>query len=167
MPPTRKWAFRTTLFLLVLSVPVSLAGVARARDQVPFRAAFSGKATPTSVPGSPGLRDVDATAAGKALHLGRVSATGRHRTNLETLTLTGSFTLAGSSGDTLTGVYSGLMVPTADPNVVTVNGPFTITGGTGRFQGATGGGLATGTADCVTADFALSLDGSVSSPGSR
>ncbi len=52
----------------------------------------------------------------------------------------GAFTFRDSEGNTLSGVFSGILLPTADPAVMTVTGPFDFSGGSGPFAGATGGG---------------------------
>lgn len=52
----------------------------------------------------------------------------------------GTFTFTAVGGATLTGTYSGVLLPTANPLVYTVPGTFAFSGGTGQFAGATGGG---------------------------
>lgn len=52
----------------------------------------------------------------------------------------GIFSFRDGSGQALFGSFTGQLLPTADPAVMTAAGPFTITGGTGAYAGAQGGG---------------------------
>lgn len=103
--------------------------------------------------------------AGQATHLGLFTETQSHCVNLATLDFSqGQFTFTGANGDTVSGTYSGHLVP-AGPTTVTIYGVFVLTGGTGRFTGATGGGLATGTLDLVSGESNdLLLKGTISRP---
>lgn len=73
----------------------------------------------------------------------------------------GVYTFTYSGGRSITGTYSGTMVPTASPTVFALDGAFTITGGTGEFAGATGGGDASGTTDVVSGAATLNLAGTL------
>jgi hypothetical protein len=78
----------------------------------------------------------------------------------------GTFTLAGSNGDSITGTAAGTLVFNSETGVFDVTETFVITGGTGRFNGATGS--ATGEGEASTAGVAQeSFKGTLSLPGSR
>ena len=74
----------------------------------------------------------------------------------------GQLTLTFSSGSTLTGTYTDVLLPTATPGVFNLDGALTFTGGTGEFAGASGSAHATGTLNLQTGEATgLALNGTI------
>jgi hypothetical protein len=106
---------------------------------------------------------------GNATHLGSFIAEQQHIINLLTTeVLQGTFTFTAANGDTVFGTYSGLGTPLPS-GLIQFEGSFTIDGGTGRFSEATGEGDMSGLIDAsgfpTSATAALTLEGTISSPG--
>ena len=71
----------------------------------------------------------------------------------------GAFSFRDGDGNTMSGTFSGVLLPTEDPAVMTVTGPFSFSGGTGPYVGAAGGG----TLDAVITFTTPDQSGGVSS----
>jgi hypothetical protein len=99
--------------------------------------------------------------SGTATHLGRFTMTAGETVDSMTVR-NGTFTLAAANGDTVSGTYSGTILP----GLVGyhVSGP--ITGGTGRFAGATGAIIFDGTVDPATLTGSDVISGTITSVGS-
>ena len=93
-------------------------------------------------------------------HLGRVTFYGTQQINAVTRTQTAQVTLAAANGDELRFTNVGSNTSTG-PTTIRFSGTMTIVGGTGRFSGATGQLSAEGTADLVSGNAAMTLDGSI------
>src|SRR4051812_30057344 len=151
----------------VAAALISLTLPAAARDQVPFKASFTG--TATTAPGAPcGALRSDITGGGQATHLGNFTTAQYHCFDPADPTFAftnGFYTFTAANGDTIFGSYHGNLVPIAPP-IFAVVGQFVIEGGTGRFVGATGGGPSSGTLNVATGAPSVILSGTISAPGS-
>ena len=76
---------------------------------------------------------------GRFNHMGRITFTNDHCTQLATGTHDGVMTFVAPDGSSVVTTYTGYGIPEAEAYVFVTD--FTIVGGTGRFAGATGGGL--------------------------
>jgi hypothetical protein len=141
----------------VLSVAIALAANQAMADPtpVPFKATvvFAETVTFNLVP--PCFATGALSGSGVATWMGNVTGTSQDCTNpIGPFSPTASFQFASvnlvlndaSTGEQLTGTYSGTLTYTPDaPHQI--SGNFVITGGTGRFAGATGGGTMSGYED--------------------
>lgn len=75
---------------------------------------------------------------GHLSHMGRITFTNDHCTQLATGTHDGVMTFVAPDGSSVVTTYTGYGIPEAEAYVFVTD--FTIVGGTGRFAGATGGG---------------------------
>ncbi len=147
-------------------VPILAPTSVSARDQVPFKAAFT---TEVEIEFIYPFFYISVTGQGNASHLGATSAvTDNQVVNVETGSATATYTLTGANGDTvvLEMIFQTTFLPN---NAVTFEGTYTVTGGTGRFYGATGSGDLAGSAIVTgpnTAIGSFSVAGTISSPGS-
>jgi hypothetical protein len=153
------------LCTLVLAMMVP----AFAGDQVPFKGNLAALSvldlTATNCPANTVRFDV--TGGGHMTQLGAYTDSEFVCANLTTGAFAGEFTLTAASSDTVSGTFSGFLVPLAGSLMQLTGGHFTITGGTGRFTGATGGGTPTGTVDVATGETIHHFDGTISSVGSN
>jgi len=69
----------------------------------------------------------------------------------------GAFSFRDGNGDTMSGNFSGVLLPTENPAVMTVNGPFQFTAGTGPYVGATGGGTLDATITFTSPDLSAGV----------
>jgi hypothetical protein len=154
------------------SIP-NISGVGPLADvkEVPFKGSFTG--TSTVAPGRCTVLTNAISATGQITHLGRFTTAQSHcidPTGTDPLAFTeGVFTFTAANGDTIFGIYSGDLVPTATPGLFQVDGEFTIEGGTGRFANASGGGEASGETNLAdpAGPVTVILDGSISTVGSN
>jgi hypothetical protein len=136
--------------------------VARAEDQVPFKAQFESAISFTSLS--------TATLAGKGLssHLGKAKSEG-------SLAIVGPAPCDGGFAVEMTDVYTSAsgdqVMVTIDmqacpvgANVYEGAGSYLVTGGTGRFAGASGAGTFTGLGDFGAGSVACNLNGTISPP---
>jgi hypothetical protein len=82
---------------------------------------------------------IRAEGPGRLNHMGRITLTNDHCTQLATGTHDGVMTFVAPDGSSVVTTYTGYGIPEAEAYVFVTD--FTIVGGTGRFAGATGGGL--------------------------
>ena len=153
------------------SIPiVREVGPPPAVKQVPFKGSFN--STSTLAPGRCAVLTNAISGTGQITHLGRFTTAQSHCVDLtgtDPLAFTdGIFTFTAANGDTIFGIYSGRLVPTATPGLFQVDGEFTIEGGTGRFANASGGGDASGEVNLTdpTLPATVIFDGSISTVGS-
>lgn len=93
-------------------------------------------------------------------HLGRVSVYDTQQINLATGTETAQVTFTAANGDELRLTNVGANERTG-PATIRFTGTITVVGGTGRFANATGQITAEGTADLVSGQGWITLDGSI------
>ena len=158
--------FATGLLLAgFAAVFVSAPTPASARDQVPFRAAFT---TEVEIEFVYPFFYISVTGQGNASHMGATTAvTDTQVVNVIDGSATATYTLTGANGDTvvLEMIFQTTFLPR---NAVTFEGTYTVTGGTGRFYGATGAGVLAGSAIVTGPNMgvgAFSVTGTISSPG--
>lgn len=130
-----------------------------ASHEVPFKGSVEGLSTLTFP--SPLSLSVTAEGTGNATQLGRYTFEYHEVVNLSTNTGTGTYEFTAANGDTLTGDFTGVGFPTADPNVLSLVEDVTITGGTGRFAGATGSFQITRSFDFATNLTTGSFEGTI------
>ena len=150
----------TCLLLGALIAPFAAANVGSAKN-VPLkgRDMFSS----VVIGGSGSVIYTADSGSGTATHLGRFTMTATEAVDLASMTVrNGTFTLTAANRDTVSGTYSGTILP----GLVGyhVSGP--ITGGSGRFAGATGEIIFDGTFDPVTLTGSDVISGTISSVGS-
>jgi hypothetical protein len=132
------------------------AAGAGAGDGVPFKGTDAFSSVVIGASGST-IQTVD-TGAGIATHLGRFTMVGSETVDFASLTVTnGAFTLTAANGDTVSGTYSGTVLPGLTGYLV--SGP--ITAGTGRFARTTGTIVFHGVFDAVTLTGSDLLTGSI------
>ena len=128
--------FLIPLLLACFAAVIVLAPTpASARDQVPFRAAFS---TEVEIEFVYPFFYISVAGQGNASHMGATTAvTDNQVVNVIDGSATATYTLTGANGDTvvLEMIFQTTFLPN---NAVTFEGTYTVTGGTGRFYGATG-----------------------------
>jgi hypothetical protein len=93
-------------------------------------------------------------------HLGRVSVYDTQQINLATGTETAQVTFTAANGDELRLTNVGAN-ERMGPTTIRFTGTMTVVGGTGRFASATGQITADGTADLVSGQGWITLDGSI------
>jgi hypothetical protein len=153
---------RTVLYLAFSFAVVAFAAANAGADaNVPFKGTDSfGSAV---IGGSGAIVQTADSGSGVATHLGRFTLAASETVDFGTLAVTnGAFTLTGANGDTVSGNYSGHLLPSLDGYVV--SGP--ITTGTGRFAGATGLVTFRGAFDPATFTGTDVITGTISSVGS-
>jgi hypothetical protein len=106
------------------------------------------------------------TKAGNATHLGRFTVAASQCLDPATGAITkGEAVFTAANGDQVFATQSGRV--TGSPPVFAFELDYTVTGGTGRFAGASGSIHATGDFDVRTGGGTASLEGVISSPGSK
>lgn len=144
----------------------SLAPLAvQADSAVPFRANWE---TQISIaPLAPPLFAVSGVGAGKALHLGAMTAHSiTEVVNLATGEGAASYRFTAANGDEVLLNFVFLAIPTS-PTTFSIEGVWQVTGGTGRFEGISGSGTYVGQAEFVGPADAVgtfALEGMISSP---
>jgi hypothetical protein len=110
-------------------------------------------------------------APGLATHLGRFTTSQNHCMDpdgADPLAFTnGEYTFTGEDGSSISGRYSGRLLPTETTdvdNMFLIQGRFTIESGAGRLEGATGGGPADGIMNMTTGEMSLYLGGAIAYP---
>lgn len=150
--------------VLALGLAFAAPAAATQGQHVPFKMHVVGADLPSNMsPGFPFVRDtfggrcsvpsdwvLGVELKGTAAHLGRVSVTAEHCTQIDIFTVPnpgsfrdGEMTITAANGDELWLEYAGHFVftPAGAPDVGVSQIAFTtvtVTGGTGRFEGATG-----------------------------
>lgn len=164
-----KLASRLSSFLSVLALSVSTVclapSVARATEQVPFRAAYDTEfALTVNFP----IGSVAVIGSGLGTHLGAfVLANTSQTVNLLTGDAVARYEFTAPNGDVLVANFQFIAVPT--PTGFVFNGVWQADGGTGRFVGATGAGWVDGRADFTGPGVGIGhveMGGTISSPGS-
>ncbi len=181
---------RASKYLLFTMLIALLSGLALAGDQVPYKATLAstsvtilppgeGNDCPTTVPDLPeglGVFKFVIAAVGNSTLMGLTADVQSHCIAMpldpnapppplgaQLPFFNGVATLTGANGDKIFGTYSGTVTVTEQGLVI--DGTLITNGGTGRFTGATGTGKAFGV-QTFTGDSALTLTGTLSSPGS-
>lgn len=158
-----KW--RIAFVVLALGFgQVIMGGQALGADQVPFKGSDAGG---FDLPGScpDGRLEVVISGTGRATQLGAYTYTANECFDPLSGNFTGTPTLTAANGDTIVGTYAGQVFATPDPDVITYEEELAITSGTGRFAGATGTLHVSGVANLATLEYAQTLIGTVSTPG--
>jgi hypothetical protein len=138
------------------------AADAGAGDNVPLK----GKDTFSAavVGGSGSIVETSDRGSGTATHMGSFTMVASETVDFAAMTVTnGRFTLTAANGDTVSGTYSGTILPGLVGYLV--SGP--ITGGTGRFVGASGEIVFDGTFDPATFTGSDVISGTISTVGSN
>jgi hypothetical protein len=148
------------LALAVLTV-LSLAGLAEAGNQVPFKGRLEGDVAVT--PLAPPFLQVDVEATGNATQMGKFTLDIPHVVNPATRTALGSYEITAANGDKVYADFNGTATPTAIPGVLYIEETATITGGTGRFAGATGSFTSERWYDTIAGTTSGSFEGTISS----
>lgn len=132
-----------------------------ASASVPFKGNDSFAST--VVGGSGSVVQTADTGSGYATHLGRFTMVASETVDFATLDVTsGAYTLTAANSDTVSGTYSGHILPGLTGYLV--SGP--ITGGTGRFAGVIGVIVFDGSFDPATFIGSDDISGTISSVGS-
>lgn len=153
--------------LLLIALALFSSGVtARADDQVPFKGTFSGQVISVA-PVSQEVLVFGVSVSGIATHLGSFEGEAEIVQNVVTGSYSGTFTWIAANGDTVTGTFTGQLIPTATPGLFDNLEEITITGGTRRFSNATGHAVAVGQLDQTTLSFLFPFKGTISSIGSN
>ena len=147
-------------------VLTSLAPFAvQAESDVPFQATW--ESLISIEPLVPPLFAVSGLGAGKALHLGDMTAQSiTEVVNLATGEGAASYRFTAANGDDVFLTFLFLGIPTS-PTAFSIAGDWQVTGGTGRFEGASGSGTYTGQVEFVSLTDAVgtfALEGTISSP---
>jgi hypothetical protein len=139
------------------------------QDQVPIKLTIAGLTEHYMIPITPAILSWKDVAAGEVPALGHVSYIDHAIVHLgadgKPVSCTdgvGAFTSA--NGDDLFITFSGLIRPSAKPDVVASEGAFTATGGRGRFKGATGSGAINMEMNVAQNTVIVSLEGTISAP---
>lgn len=152
--PTRRW-------LAAAALAIATTGAWAGPEQVPFKASVVTQEEinffQPDFARCPGSGIVGKTSGrGHASHMGAVTlAASDCPVTLDGVNFqfsNGLLTLTGANGDTLTALYSGMLLlqPGSNPPLHVISGSFSVTGGTGRFAGARGGGHLQGSQDLAT-----------------
>ena len=153
--------------LLLIALALFSSGViARAGDQVPFKGTLSGQVISVT-PVSDEVLVFRVTVTGIATHLGSFKGEAEIAQNVVTGSYSGTFTWIAANGDTVTGTFTGQLIPTATPGLFDNIEEITVTGGTRRFSNATGHAVAAGQLDQTTLSFLFPFKGTISSIGSN
>jgi hypothetical protein len=146
---------------LVIAAVAFASADAGAGANIPFKATDTFASALVGPPGT--VVQTAETGSGNATHLGHFTMVASETVDFGTLAVTnGQYTLTAANGDTVSGTYSGHIVPGLTGYLV--SGP--ITDGTGRFEGATGFLVWRGTFDPVTFTGSDVITGTISSVGS-
>ena len=174
--PTKSLAKAVTRRAALKKFGIGLAGLVfaltslspsavRAETAVPFHATWE---TQISIaPLEPPLFAVSGLGAGKALHLGAMTAQSiTEVVNLATGEGAANYRFTAANGDEVLITFVFLAIPTS-PTAFSIEGVWQVTGGTGRFEGASGSGTYVGQAEFVGPADAVgtfALDGTISAP---
>ena len=150
---------------LALALTCLAPSAVQAESDVPFRATWESQIS--IAPLAPPLFAVSGLGAGKALHLGAMTAQSiTEVVNLATGEGAASYRFTAANGDDVFLTFVFLAIPTS-PTAFAIEGVWQVTGGTGRFEGASGSGTYLGQAEFVGPVDAIGtfiLEGTVSSP---
>jgi len=150
---------------LVLALTSLAPSAVQAESAVPFRANWESQIT--IAPLAPPLFAVSGLGAGKALHLGAMTAQSiTEVVNLATGEGAASYRFTAANGDDVFITFVFLGIPTS-PTAFSIAGVWQVTGGTGRFEGASGSGTYTGQVEFVSFADAVgtfALEGTISPP---
>ena len=116
--------------LLLIALALFSSGViARAGDQLPFKGTLSGQVISVT-PVSDEVLVFRVTVTGIATHLGSFKGEAEIAQNVVTGSYSGTFTWIAANGDTVTGTFTGQLIPTATPGLFDNIEEITVTGGT-------------------------------------
>jgi hypothetical protein len=151
--------------LTVMAIP-GLAGPVAAGEQVPFKGTGEGMRV-SFTPLDPPFVAAEVVMTGSATHLGQYELLLAAIVNVNdpVRTSIGTFQFVASDGDTLTGEFTGISMPTATPGINAIVETAIITGGTGRFAGATGGFIVERLFDTATLMTVGAFEGTISPTG--
>lgn len=141
---------------------------AAAPKMVPFKARLTYESTAPAQVDRCGPEEIGMglTKVGTATHLGRFTVVASQCLDPATGTIAkGEAIFTAANGDQLFARHSGRV--TGSPPVLAFELTYSVTGGTGRFATASGTIMARGDFDVRTGGGSASLDGVISSPGSR
>ena len=150
---------------LMAAATISVTTPALARDEVPFRGIVSGSVI-SITPLDQCHQLAEAVNGGNATQLGRFTGTSEFVLDVCNLTYVGSYVFTAANGDSISGPFSGSLMPTNVPGVFDNTEIAFITGGTGRFAGATGTFNLDGQINLNTGTFSLPWEGTISTVGS-
>jgi len=150
---------------LVAAAMISVTTPASGRDQVPFNGVVAGSIT-SATPLDECHQLTEAVNGGNATQLGRFTGTAEFVLNVCDLTYVGSYVFTAANGDSISGPFSGSLMPTDVPGVFDNTEIAFITSGTGRFASATGTFNLGGQIDLNTGTFSLPWQGTISTVGS-
>jgi hypothetical protein len=158
---------RTAMLAVALGGFAVAPIAAQAGNQVPFRASWDAQIS--IAPLAPPLFAVSGLGAGRATHLGKMTAQSiAEVVNLATGEGAASYRFTAANGDKVFVNFVFTAIPVSDTDFV-VQGVWQVTGGTGRFGNATGSGTYEGQVGFTGATSAVghfALAGTISSPGS-
>jgi hypothetical protein len=120
----------------------------------------------TATPTAPGVFSVAANGIGSTSHAGNLFFALQKTVNFNNGTLQGTFTMTDENGDTLTGIYAGVISAPDSKGFAPFSGQLTITAGTNRFQKAKGTLSFTALSNLGTGQAVYSVKGGISFPGS-
>ena len=143
--------------------PSSLALLAAAHNQVPFKGTLQGDDVDSDFTGTSVV--VTTSGPGNGTHLGRFSFTQKVTVNFTNGTSAGSAHFLAANGDNIDTTVAGSGHPTGTPGEISITEVHTITGGTGRFAGAQGSFTVERLASAITFFTSGSFDGTITSPG--
>src|SRR5215475_13248925 len=143
--------------------PSSLALLAAAHNQVPFKGTLQGDDVDSDFTGTSVV--VTTSGPGNGTHLGRFSFTQKVTVNFTNGTSAGSAHFLAANGDSIDTTVAGSGHPTGTPGEISITDVHTITGGTGRFAEAQGSFTVERLASAITFFTSGSFDGTITSPG--
>lgn len=151
--------------LMIVLVTLSLMSTAIAKEQVPFKGTVTGQVVSVT-PISQELLVFGVLVSGISTQLGRFKGEGEIFQNVVTGSYSGTFTWRAANGDSISGSFTGQLIPTSTPGVFENSEEITVTSGTGRFLNVSGSAIADGQLDQNTSTFLFPFEGAISSVGS-
>lgn len=156
----------TKRFVLVALTSWCLVFPVHASDQVPFKGTFSGQVI-SATPVSNEVLLFEVQLSGISTHLGSFTGDAEIFQNVANGSYSGSFTWTAPNGDTVSGSFTGQLIPTSTPGLFDNIEEITLSGGTGRFSDVTGNATGSGQLDQNSLSFLFPFQGTISSVGSQ
>lgn len=149
--------------VVTLMAVLGFAGPVAAGEQVPFKGAGEGMRV-SFTPLTPPFVAAEVVITGNATHLGQYELLLAATVNVNdpVRTSIGTFQFVAADGDTLTGEFTGISMPTATRGVNAIVETAIITEGTGRFAGPTGGFIVERLFDTATLLTIGAFEGTIS-----
>lgn len=122
------------MIAILLSPVLSFAG-----NQVPYRDRVEAEIVDATPVSSNEVLLAFEVHRGQGTLVGRFTTEGELLVNTDTFQFTGTNTLTSANGDQIFIEITGMLTPTADPEVFIISVETEFVGGTGRFENATGG----------------------------